>query len=266
MFSNIPVWILYVLGGVFSASIASFYITLAERILFYFYTPERKKHSFFGKWKQIFFKPSHCLDCSKNLNSLELFPVFGYLIFKGKCSNCKTKISYLYPLSELLFAVLFCILFYLSGNFLYSAITILLFGHLTIAMYTDFKKFSLDYENLPFITGLGVLANFLLLEKFPDKYDGYVFLGFLGFYFLIWIINRKGVGLGDVFFAPVFAFISGNPWWILYMNSSYLIALVITFVTRKPGEKFSQIPIPMGFYLSIGVVLAYLAKSSPIEL
>ena len=49
------------------------------------------------------FKPrSHCPKCKKNISYIHLIPVVGYLLQQGKCINCKRKISYKYPLHELI--------------------------------------------------------------------------------------------------------------------------------------------------------------------
>lgn len=133
-------------------------------------------------------------------------------------------------------------------------------GHLGISMYTDAQKFSLDYENLPFILGWGVLANYLLTQSLPGKTDFYVFLGFVIFYVLLFFIFPRGIGLGDVLFAPFFALLAGHPWWMFFLNASYVLALVFTFILRDRKKSFRATPIPMGLYFSIGLVLAFMAK------
>ena len=44
---------------------------------------------------------SHCPSCNRTLGVLELFPIIGYLVLKGKCKECGTKISMKYPLMEM---------------------------------------------------------------------------------------------------------------------------------------------------------------------
>ena len=41
------------------------------------------------------------MSCQNKLNWHELIPVFSFLGLKGRCKNCKTKISMQYPLVEL---------------------------------------------------------------------------------------------------------------------------------------------------------------------
>ena len=55
---------------------------------------------------------SKCFSCGKNLKWYELFPVLSFLFQGGKCRGCKSKISWQYPVIELLAGVLFFLIFY----------------------------------------------------------------------------------------------------------------------------------------------------------
>jgi leader peptidase (prepilin peptidase) / N-methyltransferase len=44
---------------------------------------------------------SACRACGKQLTWYQNIPLFSYLFLKGKCSSCKTRISWRYPLIEL---------------------------------------------------------------------------------------------------------------------------------------------------------------------
>ena len=255
-----PNFILYCFGFFIGASIGSFYYTLSLRILEYFYGRERKNRSFFRKLSIILTKPSSCPACQKTISAGTLIPVIGYFISKNKCAECNEIISHRYPLTEFWFGALFTFLFFLSSNFLYSVLMLCLFGHLLISIHTDFYYFSLDYENLPFILFFGVLVNFSLDGTFFLIEDFYVFFGFAAFYFTIWFFYKKGIGLGDVFYGPIFAFVAGHPWWMLFLNSSYLIALLVAFLTKRKGESFRNKPLPMGVYFSIGLMMVLVCK------
>jgi leader peptidase (prepilin peptidase)/N-methyltransferase len=52
---------------------------------------------------------SACPACGAVLGLLELVPLLGWLILRGKCRRCRTKISPRYPFVELLTASLFAI-------------------------------------------------------------------------------------------------------------------------------------------------------------
>jgi leader peptidase (prepilin peptidase) / N-methyltransferase len=49
---------------------------------------------------------SFCPQCHYKISWLEKIPLISYLLLRGKCSNCKTRISFIYPLVELAVPVL----------------------------------------------------------------------------------------------------------------------------------------------------------------
>ena len=50
---------------------------------------------------------SGCMSCRKKLFWYELVPLFSFLGLKGRCKNCKTKISWQYPLVEFITGLIF---------------------------------------------------------------------------------------------------------------------------------------------------------------
>ena len=40
---------------------------------------------------------SRCISCGKTLRALELIPVFSFIFLRGKCKQCRSNISLLYP-------------------------------------------------------------------------------------------------------------------------------------------------------------------------
>ncbi|EOQ90475.1 peptidase A24, N-terminal domain protein [Leptospira yanagawae serovar Saopaulo str. Sao Paulo = ATCC 700523] len=250
----------YVLLFFLGASLASFYTTLADRILFYFYEKGRKKNSGWKRWEIMFRKPSHCPSCESKIPKLYLLPILGWIFTKGKCQQCQIPVSKLYPLSELLFGLIAILVFFISESVLGTILLLFFFGHLLIAMITDTKKLSLDYENLPFLLVFGFASNFVLFEETIGFAHLYIYVGFFLFYLLIYLLYRGGTGLGDVIFSPFFASIAGNPFWIVYLNYSYLLALGFSFFLRKKGESLKGKKIPMGLYFSIAMILTFILK------
>ncbi len=245
---------------VFGSSLGSFYITTAERIIIYFYGKKRK----IGDWKKrMYFLltiPSHCVECGHRVRSFHLIPVFGFFFTHQKCENCGKTLSFLYPLSEGLFGLVAVLSFFATDSLLFSLSFTFLLGHLIISIYTDASYYSLDYENLPFIVLFGSIANYALLGEYPGFQELYVFLGFAFFYTALYFLVKQGLGLGDVLFAPVFAFLAGHPFWMIFLNASYTLALLITFLNRNKGESLRGKMIPMGVYFSIALFFTFIAK------
>jgi prepilin signal peptidase PulO-like enzyme (type II secretory pathway) len=58
---------------------------------------------------------SHCMFCKHQLSTIDLVPLFSFVMLGGKCRYCKQKISPRYFYIELITALLFAVTF--LGNF-----------------------------------------------------------------------------------------------------------------------------------------------------
>ena len=127
-------------------------------------------------------------------------------------------------------------------------------------MITDYNKFILDYENLPFILFFGVLSIYTLNGSLPGWDNLYVGLGFFITFFLVVFVYPTGMGMGDVFYISIYSFLVGHPFWIFFLNTAYILALLSSVLTLKKNEKFLKKKIPMGFYYGIAVIITYIVK------
>ena len=65
--------------------------------------------------KSIVMPASACPKCGAAVRPYDNIPVVSYLILRGKCRGCRTKISAMYPLVEVLTGLLFFACFYAFG-------------------------------------------------------------------------------------------------------------------------------------------------------
>ena len=62
---------------------------------------------------------SHCDSCNHNLKWYEMIPIFSYILQRGQCKHCGSKIPGVLFISEVLTGILFLLSFYIFG-FTYS--------------------------------------------------------------------------------------------------------------------------------------------------
>jgi leader peptidase (prepilin peptidase)/N-methyltransferase len=67
------------------------------------------------KETSIVFGRSHCMNCNVAIKWYDLIPVFSYIVLRGKCRNCKAKISKQYPVIEVINGLLYLIVFFFCG-------------------------------------------------------------------------------------------------------------------------------------------------------
>jgi leader peptidase (prepilin peptidase)/N-methyltransferase len=206
--------------------------------------------------------PSSCPHCGKQIKVYENIPVFSYLVLKGKCGNCKAKISPVYPLVETLTAFCFLLVYMqnsLSPHFFASCIfasaliilgfidyfhqilpdEITLPGFVLALLYTFFRD---DLSLSQALLGAGVGAGFLLLVY--------------GVYYLL--RKKEGLGLGDVtMMLMVGAYLGWKQTLLTLILASFAGALVgVFFILFR--KKDLQHALPFGTFLAPAAFVALL--------
>ncbi len=221
---------------------------------------------------------SKCDYCQKKLNWYELIPILSYIIQKGQCRNCKTKISFRYPLTELisgLFAykiaekTLLLNAFNLT-NFIYFLYFLFIVSLLLILALYDLETFyieeriiyfaiifwlifiiSFDYVNFPHVNFADSFNYLIYLPQtnikeyaFNRLYFGYLLA--LGIVIIFLLTLGKGIGLGDakILFILGLYFNFGDI--ILTLVFSIIIggifSLFILFKKRKTKQSIPFVP------------------------
>lgn len=182
------------------------------------------------KGESIVYPPSHC-SCGHILKWYELIPVLSWIALKGRCKECKEKISFQYPFIEILTAIIFIIIFLVFGFSINTIKFLVLFSILIIDSMIDIKTqevyFSISI--VAFIFGIifniiEVLQGGSLEKSIISLVIAVVIMGF------IYLSSKKvdGFGLGDV---EIIVFIS------LYVSPTNL--LVVIFLAIVLGGIYS---------------------------
>lgn len=145
---------------ILGAAIGSFINVLAERTA--------REESISGR--------SYCENCNKKLKPRDLIPILSFLLTKGHCRYCKTKLSKQYILVEIVTALLYTLIFilvtqnhYSYSDYLNNRAHILDFGPIVpllfywiisiplVALFiTDFK-YGMLYDKITIPTIIGIL-------------------------------------------------------------------------------------------------------------
>lgn len=143
---------------------------------------------------------SQCFACGRQLAWFDMFPMASFLIFRAKCRVCKSKISWQYPVVELMTAVLFMTIFWIDGFSAALGFDLIVFSLLIVMTVYDIR-----HKIIP--DGLVALFVLMGLAKMltPLMYGGHFFIldllaGFIFFvpFYLLWkISDGKWIGLGD---------------------------------------------------------------------
>lgn len=138
---------------------------------------------------------SHCNNCKYTLRWFDLIPVISWITLRGKCRECKGKISIQYPLVEILTAIVFAYLASVTTD-----VYILIYQFIIASLFIAIFVFDLKHMIIPDVWSypLAVLSFIPYLINFNfslDLFSGIILA--LPFYLLWKVSNGKWIGLGD---------------------------------------------------------------------
>ena len=212
---------------------------------------------------------SKCFSCGKNLSWHELIPLFSFLIQLGRCKKCKSKISWQYPVIELLAGVLFVFIFIafppttLQASFntlFYIFITCLL---LIMTIYD--VKHKIIPDSLVYTFAFLALARLFIspelgfiIPSFPSLLCGPILA--LPFALLFLLSRGTWMGLGDAKLVLGIGWTLGIVAGISAIILAFWIGAVASvvwmyIVFRKIKSRYE---IPFGPYLILGMYLVLL--------
>lgn len=229
------------------ASLTSFLHLVALRV------PNRE--SLFGK--------SYCDHCHTPLNLIDVFPIMGYLIRRGRCRHCNHKIPLRYPIFETLGGVIVALAY---GTFGWSwDFLIVLIGLSVLYTQTISDIHKMWVIDRVWMIGWVMLLIIRIIEKTWSIYLVSSVLMFLILFLIAWISHKvykkDALGGGDV---KLYLFIG----MLLPLNQ----ALLSLFLAALFGVMFGIIVsfrnkvIPFVPFIALGVMVSYLVGSHLITL
>jgi leader peptidase (prepilin peptidase)/N-methyltransferase len=233
--------------------------------------------------ESIVFPPSHCTSCGRAIRFYHNLPIAGYLILRGKCADCGSRISPRYPIVELISGIVMTGVFYKFGLSLEALFYAPLVYSLIVITFIDFEHMIIpnvitipgavagliynalntDWERSRDLLGrfsFGLENFFGILNEVPflDSVFGLVIGG--GILFLIaflYVIVRKteGMGMGDVkLLAMIGAFLGWQGVVFVMLVSSILGTVTgLSIILYKKGNL--KYALPFGPFLSLAAVI-----------
>ncbi len=179
---------------------------------------------------------SKCLNCNKDLRWYELVPILSFIFLRGRCSECKSRISFQYPLVELLTGLVFV---FMVQNFGVTFITIfyLIIASIlvTISVY-DFRH-KIIPNDMVFTFDLAALIVLFLTHSFAKPFlTGTLYDLAAGpilfiFFASLWFVSRgKWMGFGDAKLALGVGWLLGFSGGIFAIIMAFWIGAAVSIV------------------------------------
>ncbi|MET3193830.1 A24 family peptidase [Bacillus sp. OAE603] len=206
--------------------------------------------------KSIFWPRSACSNCGHTLHSIELIPIFSYVLQKGKCRNCGAHISILYPLIELLTGCLFVFALYQIGFEMELLIALTFISLLVIIIVSDLAYMLIPDRILLLFLSIFIIERFFIpLESWWNSMIGAV--GAFTVLFLIALVSNGGMGGGDIKLFGVLGFALGWKLILITFMIACFTGTIFGLILMKAGRVQKRNPIPFGPFIGLGGLVSY---------
>lgn len=204
----------------------------------------------------FFSPPSRCMKCGHKINPWENIPILSYVFLRGRCSHCKTKLSWQYPLIELL-----CGLFlFFQAELLYAPDGIVKLGLLFAIFCCLIVHFVIDmrYMILPDLVSLVLLFACFhytlffgqMIQGLQGSFLGLFIPGMLALFYYFYK-GVEGLGIGDIKLYAIIGLVLGPMGLLqtLFFSAFFGSLLAGTLIVLKVIDR--KTPIPFGPFIIV---------------
>ncbi len=223
---------------------------------------------------------SFCPHCKKKLNWFELIPLLSFVIQLGKCRGCRKKISWQYPIVELITGFIFLLPLYFYNYYYFpphayrewlALIWLLIALAMLVLSVIDWRQMIIPDGINIFLAVMGFVLMFLGSTSFlrnysewlaPSRVEGlagifinHFLAGFIGTAFLgiiVLLTWGRAMGMGDVKLAGAMGLILGWPDITLALCLSFLVGGVWASILLLLRKKKLKTMVPFGPFLVTG--------------
>lgn len=247
----------------------------------------------YGGERGVVYERSSCPSCKKILGPMELIPVFSFVLQKGRCRSCRAKISWQYPIVEILTGLVFIsvflklmpdlTLFFSDFSGIIASIDTLLFYWVIFSILIAISIYDFHHKIIPdefvftFIA-FSFFGIFLFHPGLSQMFQALIAGPLIASPFLlIWFFSGgRAMGFGDVKLAFGIGFFLGLVSaiyalvWAFWIGGAFSITILILkkiFSAKRSlkSKLFSSFKgitikseIPFGPFLVLGTFIAFL--------
>lgn len=218
----------------------------------------------------ILYPPSRCPQCLHRLGKRENVPVFGWLLLRGRCRHCQTKISPRYPIVEAVTGLIFLFVLWMFGFSIQTLGYWAFCSWLLALSLIDFDTMTLPES----LTRSGLILGLIfqpvvgyITQNSVDSTINYLMFGISGAVVGIWllslitifgslILGQMAMGWGDSKLAAMMGAWLG---WKYLLLAGFMACALGAFVGGGAiaiGLLDRRQPMPFGPFLAMGAAIA----------
>ncbi len=203
---------------------------------------------------------SRCPSCGAEIPARDNIPVVSYLLLRGRCRNCKTRISPRYPLIEALTGLLFGLAAYEKFASFLAFVSALILISVLVAL----AGIDLEHRLLPnVIVGPAAVVG-LALSVAGDPSRWWVYpvsaVGVAAGLFALALAYPGGIGMGDVKMGGMLGAFLG-PYAALAVFLGALTGTLVSGMLMAMGRIRRRSALPFGTFLALaGIFTLFLGQ------
>jgi len=212
--------------------------------------------------ESILYPASHCPKCHSNIKALDNIPLLSYILLKGRCRNCKSKISIQYPVVEFLTGFIYLIIYLIYGLSIQTLIYIILSSALVIIAFIDLNEQIVpDVISLPGIVIGFIISFFVPYILFINSALGIVVGG--GIILVIGLVGsvifkKEAMGGGDVKLAAMIGAFLGWRYIMISLFLGFFLGALAGIILILSKIKSREDVIPFGPFIALGSIITLL--------
>jgi len=212
--------------------------------------------------ESIIYPASHCPKCCSKIKPFDNIPLFSFILLKGRCRHCKSKISIQYPMVELLTGLIYLIIYLIYGFSVQTLIYIILSSALIIIAFIDLNEQIVpDVISLPGIVIGFILSFFVFYISFINSALGVVVGG--GIILIIGlagsvIFKKEAMGGGDVKLAAMIGAFLGWRYIIISLFLGFFLGALAGIFLIMAKIKSREDAVPFGPFIVLGSFITLL--------
>lgn len=200
---------------------------------------------------------SHCMACGAPIKWYDLIPVLSYLLLRGRCRNCGSKISLRYPAVELTNAIIYLLTYSAYGLSLTSLFFAVSASALVIAAFIDYDTMEIPNGIVIFIFIIGCFA--MIFSRNIPFYERIIGLFAVSVpLFIAALVSKGGMGGGDIKLAAAAGLLLGYKNALLSLLLASVLGSVFGLLMIKFKNKSLKTAIPFGPFLSAAFIFSSL--------
>ena len=212
--------------------------------------------------ESVVWPASRCTSCGRALAWFDNVPVVSWLLLRGRCRTCQARISSVYPVVELVTALVFA-----GGAAIYGVSWMLAVRLVFASALIVLFMIDLEHQILPNVITLpGIVAGFVASWFLPPGWvssligiaagGGVLFLIAEAYYR---VRGQEGLGMGDVKMLAMIGAFLGWQLTILTLVLASFVGSIVGVALIASGRGGMQAALPFGTFLALGALVAAVA-------